>query len=111
MGDVRQYIDCLIMELGIDNALGNPTYTSTTHTKEEILDNHRSVLCSSGISTNDEELDLLSLYWTPKFIKCSYKQPNIARSAKYSTNHLSKILTPILSVVKTGLQSYCDTSY
>jgi hypothetical protein len=38
------YIDCLINELGIDNSLGDPTYTPTTHTKEEILDNHRSVL-------------------------------------------------------------------
>ena len=37
------YIDCLIMELGINDSLGNPTYTSTTLTKEEILDNHRSV--------------------------------------------------------------------
>ena len=45
------YIDCLIKELGIDNSLGNPTYTPTTHTKEEIMDNHRSVLCSFGIST------------------------------------------------------------
>jgi hypothetical protein len=51
------YIDCLTKELGIDNSLGNPTYTPTTHTKEEILDNHRSVLCSFGISTKDEELD------------------------------------------------------
>jgi hypothetical protein len=45
------YIDCLIKELGIDNSLGNPTYTPTTLTKEEIPENHRSVLCSFGIST------------------------------------------------------------
>jgi hypothetical protein len=51
------YIDCLIKELGIDNSLGNPTYTLTTLTKEEILDNHRYVnLCSFRISTKDEEL-------------------------------------------------------
>ena len=56
------YIDCLIKELGIPNSLGNTTwYTPTTLTKEEILDNHRSVLCSFGISTKDEELDLPSL--------------------------------------------------
>jgi hypothetical protein len=48
----------LIKELGIANSLGNST---TTHTKEEILDNHRSVLCSFGISTKDEELDPTSL--------------------------------------------------
>ena len=56
------YIDFLIKELGIDNSLGNPTNTPTTLTKEEILDDHRSVLCSFGISTKDEELDLPSLY-------------------------------------------------
>ena len=59
------YIDCLIKELGIDNLLGNPTYTPTTLTKEEILDNHRSVVCSFGIS-NKDDLDLPSLYWIPK---------------------------------------------
>ena len=54
------YIDCLIKELGINNSLGNPIYTPTTLTKEEILDNHRCVLCSFWISTKDEELDLPS---------------------------------------------------
>jgi hypothetical protein len=34
-------IDCFIKELGIDNSLGNSTYTPTTHAKEDILDNHR----------------------------------------------------------------------
>ena len=57
------YTYCLIKELGIDNSLGNHTYTTTTFTKDDILDNHRSALCSSGISTRDEELGLLSLYW------------------------------------------------
>jgi len=105
------YIDCLIKELGIDNSLGNPTYTPTTLTKEEILDNHRSVLCSFGISTKDEELDLPSLYWIPKLHKCPFKQRYIAGSAKCSTKPLSKLLTCILSTVKTRLQIYCDTSY
>jgi hypothetical protein len=105
------YIDCLIKELGIDNSLGNPTYTPTTLAKEEILDNHRSVLCSFGISTKDEELDQPSLYWIPKLHKCPFKQRYIAVSAKCSTKPLSKLLTCILSAVKNGLQSYCDTSY
>jgi len=33
------YIDCLKTELGIDNLLGNPKYTPTTHMEEDILDN------------------------------------------------------------------------
>ena len=59
------YIDCLIKKLENDNSLGNTTYTPTTVTKEEILYNHMSVLCSFRISTNDEELDLPSLYCIP----------------------------------------------
>jgi hypothetical protein len=101
------YIDCLIKELGIDNSLGNPRYTPTTLAKEEIMENHRSVLCSFGILIKDEELDLPSLYWIPKLHKCSFKQRYFAGSAKCSTKPLSKLL----SAVKTGLQRYCDTSY
>ena len=51
------YTDHLIKELGIANSLGNPIYTSTTLTKEEILCNDRPVLCSFGILNNNDELD------------------------------------------------------
>jgi len=85
------YIDCLIKELGIDNSLDNPTYTPITLTNEEILDNHRSVLCSFGISIKDEELDLQSLYWILKLHKCPFKQHYIAGSAKCYTKPLSKL--------------------
>ena len=79
--------------------------TPTTLTKEETLDNHRSVLYSFGISTKDEELDLPSLYRIAKLHKCPFKQRYIAGSAKCSPKPLSKLLTCILSAVKTGLQS------
>ena len=98
-------INCLINELGIYNSLGNPTYTLTILTKEEILDNHRSVLCSFGISSKDDELDLPSLYWIPKQHKCPYKHRYIAGSSKCSTKPLSKLLTSILSAIKAGLQT------
>jgi len=99
-------VDCLIKKLGIENALGTPKYNPTL-TEKEIQDNHRSV----WISTKDEELDLPSLYWIPKFDKYPCKQHYVAGSAKCSTKPLSKLLTYILSAVKTGLQRYCDTSY
>ena len=43
------YIDFLIKELGIDNLLGHPTYSQTTLKKEDIMDNHRSVLWAKPI--------------------------------------------------------------
>jgi hypothetical protein len=58
--------------LGIDISLANPTYTQTTFTEEEILDNHSSVLCSFDISTKDGELNIPALYWIHKFLKCPY---------------------------------------
>ena len=59
----------------------------------------------------DEELDLPPLFWILKLHKCPFKQRYIAESAKCSTKPLSKLLTCFLSAVKTGLQSYRDTSY
>jgi hypothetical protein len=72
----------------------------TTLMKEEILDNHRSVLCSFGISTNDEELDLSSLYWISKLHKCPFKQRYIAGSAKCSTKPLQ-----IINMYSSGSQN------
>ena len=63
------------------------------------------------VPTKDEELDLPLLYWIPNLHKCPFRQRYIAASAKCSTEPLSKLLTSILSKVKTGLRIYCDTSY
>ena len=101
----------LTRDLGIDNSLGNPTYILTTLTKEDIMNNHRSILCSPGISTKCEELDMPSLYWISKLHKYLFKHCYIAGSAKCSTKPLSTLLTCILSAVKTGRQCYCDISY
>ena len=105
------YIDCLIKELGIDNSLGNLTYTQTIFTKRESLGNHRSVLCSFGISNKDEVLDLPSFYWIPKLHKCTLKQRYIAGSGKFSMEHLFKLLTCILSAIKTELQILKNSKY
>ena len=107
----RHYIDCLVQELGIDSASGNPTYTATTLSKEEIIANHKSVIDSFGLSINEESCDVPSLYWIPKLHKSPYKQRFIAGSAKCTTKSLSTLLTSILSAVKSGLQKYCDISF
>ena len=107
----KHYIDCLIKELGINNTLRNPTYTLSTLTKQEILENHKSVLISFGVNPKDEDQDLPSLYWIPKLHKNPYKERYIAGSSKCSTKPLSKVLTAILTAVKEGLQKYSETAY
>ena len=105
------YINCLIEELGMSTMTGNPTYNLTAMSKDEILQNHHSVMLTFGISLPEEDIDLPKLYWISKRHKNPYKQRYIAGSAKCSTKPLSQILTRILTAVKEGLQKYCDTAY
>ena len=105
------YINCLMEELGMSTMSGNPTYNLIAMSKDEILQNHHSVMLTLGISLPEEESDLPKLYWIPKLHKNPYKQRYIAGSAKCSTKPLSQILTQILTAVKEGLQKYCDTAY
>jgi hypothetical protein len=39
-------------ELDINSTFGNPTYTSTAHSKDEIFQNHRSILGTFNIPVN-----------------------------------------------------------
>ena len=77
----------------------------------EVLDNHKSILISFGIQTNNEELDLPYIYWIPKMHKNLYKHRFIAGSSKCSTKPLSILLTKLLTHIKQGLQKYCETAY
>lgn len=107
----NHYLQCLTTELGINRTTGNHTYSLTSFTKDEILQNHNSVLLSVGINIKENEENLPSLYWIPKLHKTPYTERYIAGSSKCSTKHLSKVLTTILSTVKDGLQKYCDEIY
>ena len=62
------YYSCLQKELIDNNDVVSSSYQRTNFTKEEILVNHRSVLASFGVNTQDENLDLPSLYWIPKLL-------------------------------------------
>ena len=68
------YINCLMEELGMSTMTGNPTYNLTAMSKEEILQNHHSVMLTFGISLPEEDIDLPKLYWIPKLHKNPYKQ-------------------------------------
>ena len=105
------YINSLMEELGLSTMTGNPTYNRTAMSKDEILQNHHSVMLTFRISIPEEDINLLKLYWIPKLHKNPYKQRYIAGSAKCSTKPLSQILTRILTAVKEGLYKYCDTAY
>ena len=107
----NHYLQCLTTELGINRTTSNPTYSLTSFTKDEILQNHKSVLLSFGINIKENEEDFQSLYRIPNLHKTPYKERYIAGSSKCLTKHLSKVLTTILSTVKDGLQKFCDEIY
>ena len=51
------YINCLMEELGMSTMTGNPKYNLTVMSKEEILQNHHSLMLTFGISLPEEDID------------------------------------------------------
>ena len=97
------YINCMIEELGLSTSTGNPSYTPSPLSREEILDNYDSVRLSLGISVSKEDLYLPKLYLIQQLPKNPYKQRYIAGSVRCSTKPLSQILRRILTAVKEDL--------
>jgi hypothetical protein len=59
------YYKCILNESGINSTFDNPTYPPTALSKDEILQNHRSVLDTSNIPINGmNEFELPYLYYT-----------------------------------------------
>ena len=83
------YINCIFKELGFDSTHGKPTYIQSSLSKQEILQNHKSVMDIFNIPNKQNEFDLPYLYWIPKLHKSPYKQRYIAGSSKCSTKPLS----------------------
>ena len=57
------YINCIFKELGFDSTHGNPTYTHSSLSKQEIIQNHKSVMDIFNIPNKQNEFDLA--YFTP----------------------------------------------
>ena len=69
------YYNCILTELGINSTSGNRTYTPTSFSKDEVLQNHASVLQTFNIPVYGQvEYELPYLYWVPKLLKNPYKQ-------------------------------------
>ena len=71
----------------------------------------KPIVISFGIDPNEDELDLLYIYWIPMMHKNPYKHRFIAGSARCPTKPLSILLTKLLTHIKQGLQKYCETAY
>ena len=77
-----------------------------------MLDNHKSVLNSFGIPTNDAELDFPCIYWNLKNDAQKSQQTHFnAGPSKCSTKPLSVLLTKLLPHIKQSLQKYCETAF
>jgi hypothetical protein len=88
------YFKCIVSELCINSTFDDPTYTQTTHTKDEILQNQSSVLNTFNIPANKmDKYELTCLYWILKLHKILYKQKYIVGFSKCSTKPLHLPLT------------------
>ena len=99
-----QYVNGLMEELGMSTMTGNPTYNLAAMFKDEILQNHHSVMLTFGFGFSSQR-KILTFPNCTGFLN-PYKQRYIAGSAKCSTKPLSQILTRILTAVKEALQKY-----
>ena len=63
---------------------------------------------SLGIELSEADKSLPYLFWTPKLHKSPVKHRFIAGPSKCTTKELSRLLTKILTVIKTGLEKYCS---
>ena len=66
------------------------------------------IISSLNIPINEENCELSTLYWIPKF---QYLDRYIPGSSTCSTKELSIPMTTIVYAVKGGLLSYCDNVY
>ena len=66
---------------------------------------------SLNIPINEENCELSTLHWIPKFQKNQYLDRYILGSSTCSTKELSITMTKIVHAVTGGLLSYCDKVY
>ena len=96
---------CLTKELNVDSSLGNPSYTPTTHTKDELVDNHKPVDIPFAVWSTMKTIDFSLIYWLSKLYKCATKQLYITGFLKYDSKSLFQLLTSSIPVVKAGIQN------
>jgi hypothetical protein len=85
--------------------LNNPSYTPTTHTKDELVDNHKPVDIPFAVWSKMKTIDLSLIYWLSKLYKCATKQLYITGFLKCDTKSLFQLLTSIIPVVKAGIKN------
>jgi hypothetical protein len=98
------YNKCILNELGINSTFGNPTYTPSTLSKDEILQNQVRFDTFNKSVNGMNEFELPYLYRIPKFHKNPYKHRYIAGSNKCPTKPLSLLFTNILTAVKENFK-------
>ena len=76
------------------------TYTATTLSKDEIVENRKSVLSYFRLSTKDDDSDLPSTHWAQELHKNPCKQLYKAGYANFTTKPISKLLTSVHIAVK-----------
>jgi hypothetical protein len=75
-------------ELDISKNSGKP-YKHTNFDKEDIMANHKSFMSSLNIPINEENCELSTLYWIPKFQKNQYLDRYIPGSSTSSSSYCS----------------------
>lgn len=98
---------CLTKDLSVESSLGNPSCTSTTHTKDTHLDNHKPVDIPFAVWSKMKTVDLSLIYWLSKLYKCATKQPYVTGFLKIRYT-ISLPVTHIYYTSGENRNSRCD---
>ena len=88
----KYYISKILHEVGLSGT-PNPTYTLTTTSKTEIIDNNIRFCEKFGLKVNDKQRDLPIMYWLPKMHKNPVGFRFIIASKNCSTKPLTKVVS------------------
>jgi hypothetical protein len=79
-------------ELDISKNSGK-TYKNTNFDKEDILTNHKSFMSTLNIPINEENCELSTLYWIPKFQKNQCKLNWPKRPSEILSSSVRRLLS------------------
>ena len=101
----KYYVEVILREIGIIGG-GNPTYSISNRSKEDILDENITYNKRLNLEVKDEDNKLPLMYWLPKLHKKPTKARFIIASKHCSTKPLSKAISSVFKLIYQQVESF-----
>ena len=101
----RFYVEVILREIGIISR-GNETYVKIDRDRMDIVDENVSYSKRLGFTVSDKDLDLPSIYWTPKKHKHPTGKRFIIASKHCSTKLISKSISLVFKLIYRQIENF-----